>query len=316
MDFFLTLMNIFLDFLLYLIVDNITKLIILQQTYVSHRSFSFLFLMHWAFLLFRKERRFDILISECLFLGFLVGFLSVYHHIPWLLIFLLIIQIIGSIASETRFDDIRRFFRLISEFIGLIFRSLFRWIIDRLRSWSRRRTKKVQPIPPEWKYNYHLKPIRDLRLEQVEHFFSKDCFSFLNEIFFLQPIDGRTISPPGIVNLHGTTSSLNAILQSLASFDQFDRRIEEEIRLTRPKSDSFVSIYFQILRQLRADSLHSEKKNSHRPVNPSSLIEKFNEISPGLISPYTRRSSVELFQRLIETLNRAFSHPSIVLSPK
>lgn len=235
---------------------------------------------------FRREQRFDILIFECFVLGVFVAVISVYHHFPSILIVLLFIQIIGSISTEKTFDDFRRLFRSIVEIFRLLFQQIFNSLIKRI---SIRRPKKIQPIPQQWKYNYHLKPIRDLRLENVQT---------------------TNVLRPGIVNLHGTTCSLNALLQSFASLNQFYSQIQLE--RTKNFDNSFFSTFFQILSQLRNE--HST--TSAAPVNTSMFIEQLNQIYPGLISSYVQRDLSDLLQKMFDALNNILTRPSIVYSAK
>ena len=121
---------------------------------------------------FRPDYRLNILIHECLFLGFLVGFLSVYHHFPYMLLCLLLMHIFGTIITEKRIDrmksDVQSFSRWSIDVVRTILRQLFNSVLNRLSSRSSSVSpKKIKMMPKEWLYNYHLKPTKDLRLERV-----------------------------------------------------------------------------------------------------------------------------------------------------
>ena len=119
----------------------------------------------------RKERRFDILIHECMLLGFLIGFTSIYHHIPYLLIGLLCVHIIGTVLSERSLDAVTQTIRSSLCCLTVLCRTLLKHVyhslIDHLLYRSSTKVCKPQPIPTQWLYNYHLKPVDDLRLGQV-----------------------------------------------------------------------------------------------------------------------------------------------------
>ena len=146
------------DFFLYLIVDNITKFFIINNRWEFD-----LFTKKKSAYLFRRENRFDILISECLLLGFLIGFISFYHHITYVLIVLLFIHIIGTIYTERRFDLIRNGLKIFIEFFRLIFNRLFK------RSSTNSKIVITRKLPEKYLYTYHLKPTNDLQLQQVNH---------------------------------------------------------------------------------------------------------------------------------------------------
>ncbi len=153
------LFNILFEFFLYLIVDNITKFFIINNRleFILCARKKYLFMC-----LFRRESRFDILISECLLLGFFIGFISIYHHITYVLIVLLFIHIIGTIYTERRFDLIRNGLKILIEALRLIFSRLF------TRSSSKSKIVVTKKLPEKYLYTYHLKPTNDLRLQQVE----------------------------------------------------------------------------------------------------------------------------------------------------
>jgi hypothetical protein len=102
--------------------------------------------------LFRKENRFDILIYECMFLGFLIGFISFYHHITYILLCFLFIHIIGTLYSEKGIEKIKT--------IITIFRNI-------IRHDSSSKVVITKKLPDEYLYKYHLKSTNDLRFEQV-----------------------------------------------------------------------------------------------------------------------------------------------------
>lgn len=122
----------------------ILRNLLLVEIGKNKKKFLFMRKIFFFFFFFRKENRFDILIYECLFLGFLIGFISIYYYIPYILIFFLLIHITGTLYFE--------------KFLN-----------------SRQKIDK-KPIPKEYLYNYHLKPTNDLRLQQVNIIF----FLFLN----------------------------------------------------------------------------------------------------------------------------------------
>jgi ABC-type iron transport system FetAB permease component len=115
--------------------------------------------------LFRRENRFDILIFECLLLGFFIGFISFYHHITYVLLVLLFIHIIGTLYTEKRFNVIKQGILTLSH----VFIEICRLIINRItrRSPSKPKVLITKKLPEKYLYNYHLKPTNDLRLQQV-----------------------------------------------------------------------------------------------------------------------------------------------------
>jgi len=121
-------MNIFIEFLIYLSIDNITKFLVISN---------------------RKQNRFYILLYECIFLGFMIGFISLYYYIPYVLICFLLIHILGTLYSE---KDLKKLIELIHLF--------------RLNQTTSKK-KSTKKIPKEYLYNFHLKPTNDLRLQQV-----------------------------------------------------------------------------------------------------------------------------------------------------
>ena len=162
------LVNIFVDLALYLLVDNITKFFIVRRRSVQSSVLSPFSITIFP-RLFRSEYRFNILIYECLFLGFLIGFLSINHHFPFILLGLLFVHIFGTIITENRIEkiksDIQSSFRWSINIVRTLLRQLFNSILNRL--WACLTPTKINAIPTEWRYNYHLKPTKDLRLERV-----------------------------------------------------------------------------------------------------------------------------------------------------
>jgi hypothetical protein len=166
------LFNILFEFFLYLIVDNLTKIFLIKNRLESLKNFFFLAIekksMFLFMYLFRRENRFDILISECFLLGFLIGFISIYHHITYVLIVLLFIHIIGTLYTERRFDlignGLRSSIQILIEFFRLIFNRLFTSLFNR----SSPKVVVTRKLPEKYLYTYHLKPTNDLRLQQVE----------------------------------------------------------------------------------------------------------------------------------------------------
>ncbi|CAF1495752.1 unnamed protein product, partial [Rotaria sordida] len=168
--------NIFGEFFIYLIIDNITKYLVIRK---------------------RKKNHLNILIYECMFLGFLIGFISFYYYIPYILICFLLIHITGTIYSVKGFARIKQ----IIEIFQRIIKYLFEYILNLNFRRSSSKVLQTNKIPKEHQYSYNLKPTNDIRLQQS---------SFI-----------QTLPRPGIINLYGTTCSLNALLQSLASLNRF-----------------------------------------------------------------------------------------------
>jgi len=117
--------------------------------------------------LFRRENRFDILISECFLLGFLIGFISIYHHITYVLISLLFIHIIGTLYTEKRFDLIRNGLKTLIRILIEVFRSIFNRLYTSLFNRSSPKVFVTKKLPQKYLYSYHLKPTNDLQLQQV-----------------------------------------------------------------------------------------------------------------------------------------------------
>ncbi|CAF0929789.1 unnamed protein product [Adineta steineri] len=262
MWFILNPINIFYDFVIYLIIDNITKFIVVHN---------------------RKEKRFDILLYECMFLGFLIGFISFYYYIPYVLIIFLLIHIIGTLYSEKNLGIIKE-----------IFRNLFNWIINLIFYRSNSKVSERKNIPKEYLYNYHLKPTNDLRLQQS---------SFL-----------QTLPRPGIFNLHGTTCSLNALLQSLASLNGFYLSLQRNINISRYNYDPVVLTFVDLISQLRNDHRTSEYKHWNTLIDTSEFISKLNVTYPNLLTQKTTTDICELFQCIIDVLNNSLSKQSSLYS--
>lgn len=112
---------------------------------------------------FRRENRFDILVYESMFLGFVIGYLSLYYYIPCILIVFLLIHLIGTIYSERNSGKIKEIFKLFYE----------RFI----RRTPTKASEKPKSIPKVYRYNYHLKPSNDIRLQQVTMSLSDSLFS-------------------------------------------------------------------------------------------------------------------------------------------
>ncbi|CAF1342672.1 unnamed protein product [Rotaria sordida] len=195
-------LDIIFEFIIYLIVDNITKFILSIN---------------------KEENRFNIFVYECLIFGFLIGFISFYHHITFLLIFLLFIHIIGIFYIEKRFYIIKDGFKIFTYIFIQIYQSirnhLYNFISNYIFNRSSSKPIITKKIPQKYLYSYHLKPTNDLRLQQSSSI--------------------QSLSRPGIFNLHGTTCSLNALLQSLASLNSFCSSLQRNInvRNTHQKID-------------------------------------------------------------------------------
>lgn len=124
---------------------------------------------------FRKENRFDVFVYECLFLGFLIGFISAYHHITFLLIIFLVIQIIGVLYTEKRFYLINNGFKSLVYIVIHLFQFIINRLYNGIKNYiSRPRTPKVlvtKKLPEKYLYTYHLKPTNALQLQQVRTYF-------------------------------------------------------------------------------------------------------------------------------------------------
>jgi hypothetical protein len=123
------------------------------------------------FRLFRKENRFDILLYECMLLGFCIGFISIYHHITFVLILLLLIHIIGTLYTEKRLNiipqGINSFIHISFELFRLLINRFYRFILNHIFRRSPPKVLITKRIPQQYLYNYHLKPTNDLQLQQV-----------------------------------------------------------------------------------------------------------------------------------------------------
>ncbi|UJR33363.1 hypothetical protein I4U23_020811 [Adineta vaga] len=265
----LNLISIFSEFCLYLIVDNITKFIILHN---------------------RKEKRFNILTYECMTLGFFIGFFSLYYHIPYVLMFFLAIHIIGVLYSENGLRRIKDLVLILLDIFQTIIKSLLNGIFSIYFRGTSSKISGIKPIPKEYLYNFHLKPTNDLRLQQS---------SFI-----------QTLPRPGIFNLHGTTCSLNALLQSLASLNGFYSLLQRNINLSRNTYDSIVPTFLNLMSQLRNDHRTSEYKHWNNLVDTSDFISKLHLTHPNLLTQDITTDICELFQCIIDTLNNALAKQS------
>ena len=115
----------------------------------------------------RKERRFNILIYECMVLGFLVGFISLYYHTSYVLIFFLLIHIIGVLYSERGFGRLKNVISIFFGIIHTVVKGVLNGVYNVLFRRTSEKTTRTKPIPKEYLYNFHLKPTNDLRLQQV-----------------------------------------------------------------------------------------------------------------------------------------------------
>ncbi|CAF2740628.1 unnamed protein product [Rotaria sp. Silwood2] len=271
------LLNNIIEFIIYLIIDNITKFLLINN---------------------RHENRFDIFVYECLVFGLLIGFISLYHHITFLLIFLLLIHIIGILYTEKRFDIIKNGFQIFSHIFIQICRSVIKHLYNFISNYIINRSSPkpiiTKRLPQECLYSYHLKPINDLRLQQ--------------------PSVVQALSRPGIFNLHGTTCSLNALLQSLASLNTFYSSLQRNINFSRFNYDSIVSTFLDLIFQLRNDHRTTEYKHWNTLIDTSLFISKLNVIYPNLLTKHATTDIGELFQCIIDVLNNALSKQTLVYS--
>ena len=88
-----------------------------------------------------------------MFLGFVIGYLSLYYYIPCILIVFLLIHLIGTIYSERNSGKIKEIFKLFYETF--------------IRRTPSKTSEESKSIPKVYRYNYHLKPSNDIRLQQV-----------------------------------------------------------------------------------------------------------------------------------------------------
>jgi hypothetical protein len=106
-----------------------------------------------------------------MFLGFLIGFISIYDHITYVLIFVLLIHITGTLYTEKRFGiiikGIKRLIDISIELCRLIINGLFNFFLNYFVRRSSSKVLITKPIPQKYLYSYHLKPTDDLRLQQV-----------------------------------------------------------------------------------------------------------------------------------------------------
>ncbi|CAF4224016.1 unnamed protein product, partial [Rotaria sordida] len=101
-------------------------------------------------------------------------------------------------------------------------------------------------------------------------------------------LQSSLIPRPGIINLYGTTCSLNALLQSLASLNSFYLSLQRNINFSRFNYDPIVSIFIDLISQLRNDH-HLLTKNFTTDI-------------------------CELFQSILDVLNNSLSKQSTVYS--
>lgn len=167
------LIHSLIDFGIFLVVDNITKLFITYS-----RSVEFLFelyheekMMNCFILKFRAENRYSILLYECLLLGLISIFMFTYDHIPYILILLVFVQSVGSMLSEIPILDVKRTLRNVLRDCFEVVKFLLDKLWLNVRNRFSKMTYSVKPtrqvMPHQWKYNYPLKPIEDLRSERV-----------------------------------------------------------------------------------------------------------------------------------------------------
>ncbi|UJR13837.1 hypothetical protein I4U23_000848 [Adineta vaga] len=271
-------LNLIFELLLYLFVDNITKLFIINN---------------------EKENRFNILINECMFLGFLIGFISIYSHITYLLISFLLIHILGTLYTEKRFDILKYGIKILFSIWITIWRSiLIHFYNFILKNFIQRTPSKIltpQKVPQQHLYSYHIKPINNVELQ-------------------LPSSSAQTLARPGILNLHGTTCSLNALLQSLASLNTFCTSLQRNVNLSNSTYDSIVPIFLDLMAQLRNDHRISEHKRWNALIDTSLFISKLNTIYPDLLTKHSTTDIAELFQSIIDVLNNALSKQTSVCS--
>ncbi|CAF3736697.1 unnamed protein product [Adineta steineri] len=268
------LLNILFELILYLIIDNITKFVLIHN---------------------KNRNRFDILIYECMFLGFCIGFISIYSHITYVLICFLLIHIIGTLYTEKQFNLTKKGFQTLIN----ISIDICRLIINRLynlisKYFIHRSPSKVlitKKLPEKYLYNYHVKPTDALRLQQPQ-----------------------TLSRCGLSNLHGATYALNPLLQSLASLNSFYPSLQKNINLSRSTYDSIVPTFINLISQLRNNHHLSEYKHWNTLIDTSSFISKLNTIYPQLLTKRTTIDIGELFQCIIDVLSNALSKQSSICS--
>ncbi|CAF4198868.1 unnamed protein product [Adineta steineri] len=185
------LLNILFELILYLIIDNITKFVLIHN---------------------KNRNRFDILIYECMFLGFCIGFISIYSHITYVLICFLLLHIIGTLYTEKQFNLIKKGFQTLInisiDICRLIINRLYNLISKYFIHHSPSKVLITKKLPEKYLYNYHLKPTDALRLQQPQ-----------------------TLSRSGLSNLHGTAYALNPLLQSLASLNSFYPSLQKNINV-------------------------------------------------------------------------------------
>jgi hypothetical protein len=103
----------------------------------------------------------------CILLGFLIGFISFYYYIPYVLIFFLLIHIIGTLYSETNLGRMKNLIKIFIEIFQKIIKYLYNWIFNSIFRRTSSEVLGTKTIPKKYQYNFHLKPTNDLRLQQV-----------------------------------------------------------------------------------------------------------------------------------------------------
>ena len=136
----------------------------------------------------------------------------------------------------------------------------------------------------------------------------------------------QTLPRPGITNLYGTTCSLNALLQSLASFHRFysslqrSANVRQERMTLRQSSltlasfqfsrftyDPIVPSYLNLLSRLHNDHQTSDYKHWNTRIDTSEFISQLQITHPELLTRTTTTDVCELFQSILDTLNTALS---------
>ncbi|CAF3591124.1 unnamed protein product [Rotaria socialis] len=271
------LSNVLFEFTIYLIVDNITKFILINT---------------------KKENRFDVFLWECLFLGFSICFITVYHHTTFILTVFLLLHIIGILHTEKRLkltiNRIKLFIHVFLRLFQLTINCLYNFISNYTHHYSSSKVLIAKKLPEKYLYSYHLKLTNDLRLQQ-------------SSLVQLLP-------RPGILKLHETTCSLNILLQSLASLNSFYSSLQRNINLSRFNYDPIVSTFLDLISQLRANHHTTEYKHANTLVGLSSFISKLSTIYPDLLTKPTTPDIAELFQCITDALNQSLSKQKLVYS--
>ncbi|CAF1358935.1 unnamed protein product [Adineta ricciae] len=233
-----------------------------------------------------------------MFLGFLIGFISFYYHTTYLLLILLFIHIIGTLYTEKRFNVIKQGLKTLFSIWIAIWRSilvrLYEFILKRFVQRSPPRILTAQKVPQQYLYSYHVKPINNFELQS--------------------PLTLQTLPRPGIFNLNGTTSSLNSLLQSLASLNSFCTSLPRNVNLSNSTYDPIVPTFLDLMAQLRNDHHVSDHQRWNALVDTSSLVFKLNANQPGLLARHKTTDIGELFQSLINVLNNLLSKQTSICS--